>query len=166
MQTVDLLRFQIQLTKDMTTPLLADMLDAPMEFPTPNGGNHPTWVAGHLTYSESNLIHHVLIGDTNPLIAWKAIFGAGSQPTAAAAHYPPLSDLLAQWDEVRAHTMRVLDTLSDDDLDKASVSPPAGREAVFGTYGKVFSMVGLHPLMHRGQVSDARRAKGRKHLMA
>lgn len=166
MKTIDLLRFQIAMSKNITTVLLADMLDAPMTFPTSKGGNHPTWVAGHLAYSESNLIHHMLLGKTNPLIDWKPLFGAGSQPTADAKSYPPLGDLLVQWNEVRDHTLQVLDSFSDEDLDKASASPPEGREEFFGTYGKVLSMVGLHPLMHRGQVSDARRAAGREKLMS
>lgn len=166
MQATELLRFQMEMTKQMTAGLLADMLDAPMTSPTPNGGNHPTWVAGHLVYSESNLVHHMLSGETNPLIEWKAIVGAGSQPTADADSYPPLGELLAKWDEVREHTLQVFDSLTDADLDKPAASPPEGREEVFGTFGKIFSMVALHPLMHRGQVSDARRAAGREKLMA
>jgi len=166
MNATDLIRFQIHVSKEMTAGLLANMLDAPMTFPTAQGGNHPTWVAGHLGYSESNLIHHVLFGETNPLIEWKSIFGGGSEPTAKADDYPPLSDLLAKWDEVRAHTLQVLDSLSDADLDKPSASPPEGREEFLGTFGKVFSIVSLHSMMHRGQVADARRAMGRERLMA
>lgn len=166
MKTLELLRFQIEMTKNITAGLLADMVDAPLTAPTPNGGNHPTWIAGHLTYSESNLIHHILAGNPNPLIDWKALFGAGSEPTDDAASYPPLADLLAKWDEVRTHTLAVLDSLSNEDLDKPAASPPPGREEFFGSAAKVFSMVALHPLMHRGQVSDARRALGRERLMS
>jgi len=165
-QAIELLRFQMEMTKSITAGLLADMLDAPMTFPTPRGGNHPTWVAGHLVYSESNLIHHMLLGGTNPLIEWKATVGAGSQPTDDADSYPPLGELLAKWDEVRTHTLQTLDSMSDADLDKPAANPPPGREEAFGTFGKIFSMVALHPLMHRGQVSDARRAAGREKLMA
>ncbi|MEM8945237.1 MAG: DinB family protein [Planctomycetota bacterium] len=166
MQTLALLRFQIEMSKNMTAALLADMLDAPMTAPTPNGGNHPTWVAGHLAYSEANLIHHMIEGETNPLIEWKERFGAGSEPTDDADHYPPLTELLAKWDEVRAHTVHVLDSLTEADLDKPSPNSPPGREAFFGTFGKVLSMVALHPLMHRGQVADARRAARREKMMS
>jgi len=37
---------------------------------------------------------------------------------------------------------------------------------MFGTIGKAFTMVAMHPLIHRGQVADARRTLGRKPLMA
>ncbi len=166
MKAIDLIRFQIEMSYNMTAGLLADMLDAPMTFPTPNGGNHPIWVAGHLAYSEANLVYHIIGNETNPLIDWKSLFGGGSQPTDDAESYPPLGDLLAKWEEVRAHTLQVLDSLSDADLDKPSANPPEGREDFFGTVGKVFSMIGSHPLMHRGQVSDSRRAAGREKLMA
>ncbi len=165
MQATDLVRFQIETSKQMTGGLLADMLDAPMTFPTAEGGNHPTWIAGHLAYSESNLIHHILSGDENPLIEWKSIFGGGTEPTANKDDYPPLSDLLAKWDEVREHTLQVLSKLGDADLDKPSASPPPGREDFFGTFGRVFSVVAMHPMMHRGQVADARRSLSRERLM-
>lgn len=165
MNAVELLRFQAEGSKLMTASLLADMQDAPLTFPTLNGGNHPTWVAGHLAYSESNLVSHILYGEENPLIAWKERFGRGSEPVAEPTAYPPLADLLARWDEVRVRTLQILDSLTDADLDQPAASPPPGREEFFGTFGKVFSMVAMHPLMHRGQVADARRAAHREALM-
>jgi len=161
MKATDLLRFQLEASKNLTAGLLADMQDAPLTQPTPNGGNHPMWVAGHLAYSEANLTNFILTGITNPLLEWKKIFGAGSEPTTNASDYPPFQDVLAKWDEVRANTLSILETLSDEDLEKPSANPPAGREAFFGTYGKVFSVVSLHAMMHRGQVADARRAASR-----
>ena len=166
MKAVDLLRSQIELSKHVTAGLLADMQDDPLAFPTPNGGNHPTWVAGHLAYAESNLIHHILEDRENPLIQWKELFGAGSEPSDDAQKYPPLSDLLTKWDEVRQHTLQYLDSITDEDLNQSSANPPAGREEFFGTVGKVLTMVAMHPLMHRGQVADSRRAVSRERLMA
>ena len=166
MKAIDLLRYQIAMSKNLTAGLLADMQDAPMTVPTSNGGNHPTWIAGHLAYSEANLIHHILLGNTNPLLDWKSLFGIGSEPTDKADSYPSLGDLLAKWDEVHVHTLDTLDSLSDADLDQPSANPPPGREAYFDTYAKVLSLVAQHPLMHRGQVADARRAVGREKLVS
>ena len=166
MKTLELIRYQLEMSKNLTAGLLADMADAPMTFPTPNGGNHPTWVAGHLAYAEGSLIQHMMLGEANPLIEWQSLFGIGSQPTADAADYPPLGDLLAKWDEMRVNTLKVLDSLSEADLEKPSANVPEGREQTFGTYGKILTMVAFHPLLHRGQVADARRAAGRDKLMA
>ena len=104
MNALELIRFQLDTSKALTTSLLADMLDAPLTEPTPKGGNHPTWVAGHLAYSEANLTSHILSGQENPLIVWKDLFGRGSEPQSDAAQYPSLEDLLGRWDEVRSRT--------------------------------------------------------------
>jgi hypothetical protein len=166
MQAKQLLRTQMELSKRITAPLLADMHDAPLTFPTPNGGNHPTWIAGHLAYSEANLVAHMIEGLENPLLEWKALFGGGSQPTGDGAAYPPLSELLAQWEQTRAHTLAVVDRLDEAALDQPAVNVPPGREDFLGTVGKVLTLVAMHPLMHRGQVADARRAAGRERLMS
>ena len=165
MNVLELLRYQLELSKDLTIKLLADMVDAPLTAPTPAGGNHPTWVAGHLVYSEANLVYHILEDQTNPLLDWKELFGRGSRPSTDASIYPPLPELLAKWDEVRLHTMEFFETLTEADLDKASANPPAGREEAFRTFGKVLSVIAFHPLIHRGQVADARRTAKREALM-
>lgn len=166
MKATDLIRFQLEASKSLVTGLLADMKDAPLTQPTPNGGNHPWWIAGHLVYSEANLTTHILMGTPNPLVEWKDLFARGSSPSEDGAGYPPFDNILSRWNEVRSNTVKILDSLSDDDLDKPSANPPEGREEFFGTYGKVFSAVCLHAMMHRGQVADARRAARRKPLMA
>ena len=150
MNALELVHYQLELSKNLTAKLLADMVDAPLTAPTPAGGNHPTWVAGHLAYAEANLVYHILEDQTNPLVDWKELFGRGSEPSDDADLYPPLPELLAKWDEVRKHTSEYLGTLTEADLDKTSANPPSGREDVFGTVGKVLSMIAMHPLMHRG----------------
>ena len=161
MNAIDLLRFQLDVSKNLTANLLADMSDAPLAQPTSKGGNHPMWVAGHLAFAEANLTNYILQGKANPLDGWKDMFGRGSEPSTDASKYPPFEEVLARWDEVRASTLKILDGLSEADLDKPSANPPEGREAFFNTYGKVFAIVGLHAAMHRGQVADARRASNR-----
>ncbi len=165
MKATNLIRFQLEVSKKLTTELLADMSDLPLTEPTPNGGNHPLWVAGHLAYSEANLTNHILFGRTNPLSPWKELFAGGSKPTPDASRYPSMQEVLAKWDEVRVDTIKILDSLSDEDLEKPAANPPEGREEFFGNYGKVFSILALHAMMHRGQVADARRAAGREALM-
>lgn len=166
MKLRELLRYQIEISKQLTVGLLADMQDAPLTAPTPNGGNHPLWITGHLTYSEANLVHHIMLGETNPLLDWKDLFGRGSEPSTDESIYPSMEEVLTKWEEVRQHTLQILDGLSEEDFEKPSANPPAGREALFDTYAKVITLVGQHPLLHRGQVADARRAAGRVPLMS
>ena len=49
MNTKALLRHQLETNRDWYLGGAKDMADAAMTFPTPNGGNHPTWLVGHLT---------------------------------------------------------------------------------------------------------------------
>ncbi len=166
MKTTEFIKDAMGFSKYFVTTLLEDMKDAPMKQPTVNGGNHPMWVLGHLVYSEANLIHHMILGETNPLVEWKSMFGDGKEVGTDLSQYPPYEELLAKFEEVRAHSLKVLDGLTDADLDKPSQNCPPEREDFVGTIGKVFSIVVLHPAMHIGQVADARRADGRKPLIA
>ena len=166
MNTIEFIKMGLEVSKNLTLGLIDDMKDAPLTQPTSNGGNHPLWILGHLAYSEANVVHHIISGNENPLIGWKDIFGGGSEPVADANHYPSFDELRQKFEEVRAHTLKVLSTLSADDLDAPSKNCPPEREGFFGTVGQCFAVLILHPAMHRGQVADARRMVSREPLLA
>ncbi len=165
MKTVDYIKMNLEASQSMVSGMIDDMKDAPLVQPTPNGGNHPLWILGHLTYSEANIVDHIMQGNDNPLAEWNDVFGGGSEPVTDLAHYPAWDEVRAKFDEVRANTMKVLSTLSDDDLDQPSKNCSPEREAFFGTVGQCFMVIGLHAMMHFGQLADARRMDGRKPMM-
>jgi len=165
MTTLDYIRRGITVSHGMTMALIDDMAESPLQQPTSNGGNHPMWVLGHLAYSESNIVEHIIKGNENPLIEWKSVFGAASEPTTNPDDYPAWADVRAKADEVRANTLAFLDSLTEADLDTAAKNPPPGREDFFGTIGACLLVMTLHPTMHRGQVADARRMASRQPLM-
>jgi hypothetical protein len=68
--------------------------------------------------------------------------------------------VLAKCREVRASTVALIDSLSEDVLDHPSANVPAGFEDTFGTYRLCLQYVADHWYMHRGQLADARRAAG------
>lgn len=164
MNTIDCLRMTLDMG-DMTIDLIDDMKDAPLTAPTAKGGNHPLWILGHLAYSEASMIYDMMLGEPNPLEDWKPIFADGTEPTDDASAYPPYDEVRAKFDEVRAHTLKVLDTLTDADLDNKTKNCPEEWAAYFDTYGKVLNILGAHTFMHHGQVADARRMAGRKPTM-
>ena len=163
MQSKELLKITLEMSRDMVLQLIEDMKDAPLTFPTANGGCHPLWVLGNVTLAEGTFIREWILGQSNPVAEWKDIFGAGTEPVASAATYPPLHEVMAKSHEVREATMELLNSLSEEDLDKPSKAP-AQRQAYFGTSRQCFLMTALHWMMHRGQVADARRAAGRKRI--
>ncbi|HEY3738779.1 MAG TPA: DinB family protein [Bryobacteraceae bacterium] len=134
--------------------------DQPTAFPTPNGGCHPLWVVGHLAMVES-IIPHVLYGETPQIPDWQSLFGQDTQPVADAAAYPPFAEVKAKYRELRERNLKLLDSLSDADLDRPSKNPPAGREREFATFGSSFLTLSVHQLLHRGNVTDSLRAIGR-----
>ena len=89
----------------------------------------------------------------------------GTTPTTDASQYPPMDELFAKFEEIRAATLAHLDTLSEEDLDKPSHAPEEFGPP-FATLGGCFAAMSTHMSFHSGQVADARRAVGRSPLMA
>jgi uncharacterized damage-inducible protein DinB len=121
------------------------------------------WVLGHLTLVEG-MIPAVFFGDKNPAVEWQQYFGESSEPVADPSAYPPFAEVREKYFQLREQNLKLLESLSEADLDKPTKAPPKGREQEFATYGRSFLALALHQMMHRGNVSDARRTAGRAAL--
>src|SRR5436305_3888770 len=93
MKAVEFIRKALDMSSKATLSLIEDMKDAPFTFPTPKGGNHPLWVLGHLAWSEGEIIHHCMLGRTNPVASWKSLFGLGVETSADPDRYPCLEEI-------------------------------------------------------------------------
>ena len=162
MKTVDFIRKGLEGSARAALLMIDDMKNAPFTFPTPNGGNHPLWVLGHITYVEGQLVQTIMLGRPNPVANWGELFGMKSEPTADPSRYPPLDEIREKFLSCTAETMKLLDSLSDADLDQASKGCPPEMKEFIGTYGQCFLVIIFNTMTHRGQVADARRAAGRK----
>ena len=165
MKATEFIKLSLENSKGWALGLLNDMKDAPLTQPTPNGGNHPLWVLGHIIHSESNLLDGFVLGKPNRFPEWEGVFSMGTTPSTDASKYPSLDELLTKFEEMRAATLAHLDTLSDEDLDNPSHAPEEFG-LPFATVGACFSAMSTHMAFHAGQVADARRAAGRGPLMA
>lgn len=96
MQSKDLLKMNLEACQGMLLPMIEDMKDVPLTFPTAKGGNHPLWVLGHLAYSEGKLLQEMMLGQPNPLADWEEIFGDGTEPVGDAEKYPPLDEVMSK----------------------------------------------------------------------
>lgn len=161
MKGTDLIRVSLEMSTGWLMVLIEGIKDAPLTFPTPQGGNHPLWILGHVVGSEAHMVHRFILGEESPLSSWDPIFGMNSTATADASQYPAMEELLAAAQQVRAKTLEVLDGMSEADLDRPSHAP-AEVASMFGTVGQVFLAIGQHATFHAGQVADARRAAGRE----
>jgi DinB superfamily len=157
------IKFALNTSNRAVLSAIDKMSDASTTFPTPNGGCHPLWVLGHLTLVEG-MIPGVLFGHENPVAEWQKYFGEGSEPVDNGAAYPPFAEVRKKYLELRERNMTLLDSLSEEDLDKPTKAPPKGREQEFATFGRSFLVLALHQTMHRSHVTDAVRAAGRAAL--
>jgi len=158
--TKDAIRFSLSLSEAaMLQPLLA-IEDAPLTFPTSNGGCHPLWVLGHLAFVEA-MTHELLTGEANPIATWGSMFGPSTITSADARQYPPFQEVRSRYAQLRKRTFQLLDSFSEADLDKRVSNPPAGLEEHFATYGKALLTLALHQGLHRSHITDAVRAAGR-----
>ena len=74
---------------------------------------------------------------------------------------PPFTEVREKYLQLREQNLNLLESLSEKDLDKPTKAPPKGREQEFSTFGRSFLTLALHEMLHRANVTDARRAAGR-----
>jgi uncharacterized damage-inducible protein DinB len=160
MYTKDAIRFSLNLAEQAIFTSLAKIEDIPVTFPTEEGGCHPLWVLGHLTFVEG-LAYEMLTGEENPAAEWASLFAPDTIPTDELAKYPPIKKVRARFLHLREMNLQFLNSLSDADLDKPTAWQPKGLEEHFATYGKALLTVALHQMAHRGQITDAIRSAGR-----
>jgi uncharacterized damage-inducible protein DinB len=146
MQSIDLIRDNLKKSMDRVLARVDEMQEQCVVFPTPKGGGHTLWVLGHLAYIEALVIRWFMLAE--------------SDMTGDINQYPPFDQVIAKCREMREWTVALLDSLSEDDLDKVSANAPKGHVDTFGTYRLCFQYVADHWYMHRGQLADARRAAG------
>lgn len=159
MQSIDLIRDNLKKSRDRVLARVEEMRAHAVVFPTPNGGGHTLWVLGHLAYIEALVIRSFMLGEANPLADWEEVFD-GPDVSGDIGRYPSFDEALSKCREMRESTLELLDSLTEDDLDKLSAKAPRGFEDTFGTARLCLQYVADHWYMHRGQLADARRAAG------
>ena len=132
MQSIDLIRDNLKKSRDRVLARVEEMREHCVVFPTPKGGAHTLWVLGHLAYIEALVVRKFMLGEPNPLAEWEEIFD-GADVTGDISRYPPFDHVLAKCRTVRESTVTLVDSLSEDALDRPSAKVPAGFEDTFGT---------------------------------
>ncbi|MBL8818420.1 MAG: DinB family protein [Planctomyces sp.] len=164
MQSKELLIMANQHAYTLTMPLTEDLRTASLVPPTP-GGNHAHWVVGHLLFSEGRF-QQIMKGGENPFEELQSYFRGQSTPRSDGSGYRAYGDLLSSLQSQHQTVISLLQTLTEDELDRPSQGCPPGFEPFFGTWRHVFLMRSMHWMIHRGQLADCRRAAGREPLLA
>ena len=163
MNTIEYVKMSLKASQGWLLPLIEDMKDAPLKQPTSDGGNHPLWVIGHIACAEAGIFDGFILGQRSRFAELNEQFGVGSKPSTNPDEYPSVDQLIGKFQEIRAAILTHLETMTDDDLDKASHAPEKFGPK-FATIGGCLIALTLHPAFHAGQVSDSRRADGRPPL--
>ena len=168
MKSIDLVRWALKLSDEGTARLVADMEEEALTPSTPGAkggdGNHSLWSLGHLCVIEGG-IPTILFGEPNPVEHWRPLFAAGTQPTADARVYPSFNEILKTFRSLRAKTLKMLDDIGENGLDRIPKAVPPGFEDVMTSFGQTLLLIALHNMVHYGQIADARRVAGRRPLM-
>ncbi|MCA8959860.1 MAG: DinB family protein [Planctomycetes bacterium] len=163
MQSIDWIRGHLRRSTERVLERIEDMREHGLVSPTPNGGGHTIWVLGHLAYVEGLVVPGFMLGRPNPLAEWEPLFD-GDDVSTNPDDFPSFDEVLGHCRDMRASTVAILDTLSEDDLDQPGRKSPTGFDEIFGTYRHCLQYVADHWYMHRGQLADARRAAGRQRM--
>ena len=163
MDSIDLIRENLKRSEEIVLARVEEMRGHGLVMPTPRGGCHTLWILGHLGYIEALVVHDFMLGEQNPLADWADVFD-GAEVSAEGARFPSFDKVLEECRGTRASTVALLDTLTEDDLDRTSANVPDGAAWLFGTYRRCFQYAADHWFMHRGQLADARRAAGLRRM--
>jgi pyruvate-formate lyase len=151
---------ELQLPTFVAQGYLQDLTDEDLLRRPVENANHIAWQLGHLITSENNL-NNMVCPDSMPALP-EGFAEKHAKETASSndpAGFCTKDEYLQLIAEQRAGTMALLDTLSDEDLEK----PAPEKIQMFGaTVGAVIAGQSAHWMMHAGQWVIVRRQLGKE----
>jgi hypothetical protein len=163
MNTRDAIKTAYAMPDSICRTYLSDLTDAQLlNRPVPES-NHIAWQLGHLISAEHMFIEAICPG---VMPALPANFAQNHDKAKAASDDPTgflkKDEYLKLYDQVRAGTMKAIETLKDGDLDKQG---PEKFRAYCPTVASVLLMQPTHWMMHAGQWAVLRRKLGKPVLV-
>ncbi|MBU0640863.1 MAG: DinB family protein [Planctomycetes bacterium] len=162
MTRIDELKATAAFCRMVTNMYLQDLSDADLLMRPVPSANHIAWQLGHLICSERQMMS--ALGHEMPELP--AGFEKAHDKEAAKsddpANFPSKDQYIALMEKQRNVTMAAFDATSETDLE--TPSPKEMREYA-PTVADVLRLVGLHELMHAGQLVVVRRKLGKPILV-
>lgn len=141
---------------------LNDFQDSDLLIRPVPGANHIAWQLGHLLSSSHRISEAVAPGVGAPLPeGFEAKYTSESSKLDSPGAFHSKATYLALYEQHIASTRKVLETITDADLDKPS---PESMKNYAPTFGDAMALHGSHWLMHAGQWAIVRRKLGKAPL--
>jgi hypothetical protein len=156
----DCIIFGLQSAKNMLDALTADLTGDDWTHRAVPGSNCAAWLVGHLILVDRRALTLAGMTDLPELPAgFEATFGRENGAPMAASFGDP-TVLMPMFDKYRDMLITAVAKLPTSKFDE--MLPKPGPR--FKTFGEFFSFMGLHVIMHAGQISTIRRSLGRPPL--
>lgn len=154
MNAKDVLKNGLALSDRFIQAYVSDLSDADLLVRPVPGMNHIAWQLGHLIDTERVLVDLIKPGSSPALPAgFEEGHGRKMFTVDDPSKFYSAAKYLELWKAQREATLRVLDSLSEADLDKTNEKFPAFAPSV----GAILTVCGSHPAVHAGQFVAVRR---------
>lgn len=159
MTPIELMADNLQRNLGVLQMTLADFSDAEMLVRPCPGANHAMWQLGHLLVSEARMVG-ACQPERAPELSAELMdqFTAKTAGSDEAGAFPPKAKLLEIAGNVRAATVKWVNGLKPEDLNRPS---PERLKALGPTVGHVILLIAAHQMMHLGQIQVIRRKLGK-----
>ena len=158
MTTKEVIKQGMDLAHQVTTAYLSDLEDKDLFVRPADGANHIAWQLGHLIASE----HMMMTGIGNEMPALPDGFAeAHSKETCDcddASKFHTRQEYLDLMTAMHAATKKALDAATDESF---AAPAPESMQGYAANAGAVYNMIGMHEMMHVGQMATVRRKLGK-----
>lgn len=162
MDTKSAIKAALDTANMISTSYLGDLTDEEMMHRPAPAANHIKWQIGHLIASENHMINQVVPGSLPELPdGFADKYNKEASKSDDPAAFDSKAELLKLHEQQRVATLAALQTVSDEDFDKAA---PEDMQSYCPTVGHAFLMQDAHWMMHAGQWAVVRRQLGREPL--
>ena len=132
--------------------------------PTKNA-NHALWIVAHLGLADNRFLSSFRSELDHKPDGWDALFWFGSEINQDRSVYPRKEDVLGYFRDRRETLLKVLDEISDEELDAAPPEGERGPAAGAPSMGTIFLFAAFHEGIHMGQLTVCHRALGHGPVM-
>jgi len=154
MHAKDVIRQNIQGSDMILRKYVEDLEDGDLKLCPVEGMNPIAWQLGHLIVSERKMVEAIKPGSCPALPEGFDEAHSRKAEEADPASFRTKDEYLKLWGAQLAATLKVLDALTDVELDAPSEER---MRQMWPTVGAVMNLQGQHPLMHVGQFVAVRR---------